>query len=419
MSERRRIRWLVGVAAAASLLAGAVPAWGRVRLVTLPVRERVEIQLDNLNATLVEEERIVTLLKGTNHIDFSWSTVGIDKGMIQFRVVNMPLRRKRGDDPPSAVRPDGKVEQIRIVHVAYPPGENALVWQVWTEKPYAARVRVSYLVANLRPSFHYRALADHDERELVLRKYIRVDNLSGEAFGSSGIWAGFGNYFHREVGLNEAKQMLIWKFTGVPITKTYTFDWYGGQAVSDEPEQRYVAMHYVLTNSAKHHMGLFPLQPGKVRIFQDDGRGGEAFIGEDWGGFTPIDDKMKLYLGLARDVVVRRRVMKTTRHGVKGNLFDQELRIEYTIENFKNRPVLLDIPVNMDNLRNEFATQRGEFDCEWEILDDGTSLTKQQIERKDVTNVVYHVPLPAAPKDPGAKVEPVTVTVHLMLRNVW
>jgi len=41
---------------------------------------------------------------------------------------------------------------------------------------------------------------------------------------------------------------------------------------------------------------------GKVRIFQKDGHGGEAFTGEDWGKFTPIDDEMKLYLGLARDV---------------------------------------------------------------------------------------------------------------------
>jgi len=48
---------------------------------------------------------------------------------------------------------------------------------------------------------------------------------------------------------------------------------------------------------------------GKVGIFQKDGRGGEAFIGEDWGAFTPIDDEMKLYLGLARDVVVRRKVL--------------------------------------------------------------------------------------------------------------
>ena len=39
-------------------------ALARIKLITLPVRERVEIQLDNPNATLVEEERIVPLVKG-------------------------------------------------------------------------------------------------------------------------------------------------------------------------------------------------------------------------------------------------------------------------------------------------------------------------------------------------------------------
>jgi hypothetical protein len=419
MNTRVAVRGLAAVLVAGAVLAAAGAASARVKLVTLPVRERVEIQLDHLDATLVEEERVVTLLKGTNHIDFSWSSTQIDKGTIQFRVVNMPLRGKRRGDPPQSVRPDGRIEQIRIIHVAYPPNENALVWEVYTEKPYAARVRISYLIHNLRRSFHYRAVADHEEKFLVLRNYIRVDNFSGEDFGASGVWAGFGNYFQRVFGLNEAKQLLLWKFPRVPITKTYTFDWWTGQKVPDEPDQRYVAMHYLLANDKAHGMGLFPLQNGKVRIFQKDGRGGEAFIGEDWGRFTPIDDRMKLYLGLARDVVVNRKVMKTTRHPVKGNLFDQELVIEYTIENFKTSPVVLDVQVDMNRLRNDFAGDHGGFDCEWEILDEGTTLGKEQIERKDAVHVVYHVPLEAAPKDPDEKVEPVKVTVHLMIRNVW
>ena len=50
-------------AAAVVVMMACLPAkgWGRIKLITLPVRERVEIQLDNPNATLVEEERIVPL----------------------------------------------------------------------------------------------------------------------------------------------------------------------------------------------------------------------------------------------------------------------------------------------------------------------------------------------------------------------
>ena len=63
------------------------PASARVKLITLPVRERVEIQLDNPNATLVEEERIVPLVKGENQVDFSWANTQIDPNTIVFRVV--------------------------------------------------------------------------------------------------------------------------------------------------------------------------------------------------------------------------------------------------------------------------------------------------------------------------------------------
>ncbi len=412
-------RFIAALVACAAIicLTGARSATARIKLVTLPVRERVEIQLDNANATLVEEERIVTLLEGTNKIDFSWSNTAIDKGTIRFRVVDMPLRKGTNKDHTSLLRPDGQVEMIRVINVAYPPGENALLWEVFAEKPFAARVRISYLISNLTRSFNYRAVAEHDESTLTLREYVRLGNFSGEEFGDSGIWAGFGEYFHREIGMNEAKELLIWKFLNVPIEKTYTFDWWTGQHVPEQREQRYVEMRYVLHNDEEHQMGEFPLQFGKVRIFQKDGRGGEAFIGEDWGRFTPIDDEMKLYLGLARDVVVKRKVTQNRRRKVHGNLYHQEITLKYTIENFKSDPVTLDINEDMNRLRDSFCEHKDRT-AQWEIVPKGTSIGKKQIERKDARTAIFHVPLEAAPEG-EAEVEPVEVTVHMFLRNEW
>ena len=69
-------RWLVlGLAALAGLTSSAD---ARIKLITLPPRERVEVQLDNPGATLVEEERIVPLVKGENQVDFSWANTQID-----------------------------------------------------------------------------------------------------------------------------------------------------------------------------------------------------------------------------------------------------------------------------------------------------------------------------------------------------
>ena len=72
---------------AAAVSALPATAMARIKLITLPVRERVEIQLDNPNATLVEEERIVPLVKGVNQVDFSWANTQIDPNTIVFRVI--------------------------------------------------------------------------------------------------------------------------------------------------------------------------------------------------------------------------------------------------------------------------------------------------------------------------------------------
>jgi len=396
MSRKRLVVGIVVVCAALAALAPAASA--RIKLATLPVRQRVEIQLENENATLVEEERVVTLLKGTNHIDFSWSNTFVDKQTILFR----PLA------------PAGDVE---VIHSAYPPNENALVWEVFAKNAGAVRVRISYLVGNLRRTFSYRATAEADESTLVLRNYMRVWNFSGEEFGLSGIWAGFGLAFQdKEIGLQESKEVLIAKFAEVPITKKFIFNWRTGQPVPDEPNQRYVTMHYVLKNDEAHKLGQFPLPYGKVRIFLKDGKGGEAFTGEDWGKFTPIDDEMKLYLGLARDVKVERTVKKNERQKIHGNLYNQEVIVQYKMQNFKKDPALLDIEEDMNQLRNEFCGQK-DHEAQWELLADTTD--KAKVERKSAQNVEIHVGLAARPKEADKKPDEVVFLLHVMFKNEW
>ena len=416
MRSAARLRLALIACALAAVLSGPRSAMARIKLVTLPARERVELQFDNPNFTLVEEERIVTLLQGSNKIDFSWTNTAIDKGTIQFRVVDMPVRPKKEDDHPSVVRPDGQVETIQVINVAYPPGENALVWEVFTGEPVAARVRISYLISRLTRSFNYRAVAEHDESTMTLRKYIRLGNFSGEEFGNSGIWAGFGEYFHREIGMNEAKELLIWKFKEVPIKKTYTFDWWRGQHVPNEPEQRYVEMRYVLQNDEEHKLGEFPLQFGKVRIFQDDGRGTTAFLGEDWGKFTPLDDEMRLYLGVAQDIVVKRTIEQNNRRRIAGNLYDHDIIVKFEIENFKDQPVTLDVKENLVHLRNELIGNRGR-DIQWELGGQTTFAGGPDDEDSTYDNLVFHADLPAAAG--GGKADKIVHKLHIVIKNEW
>ena len=67
------------------------------------------LSLRNPGATLVEEERLITLQKGVNKVDFSWRGVNIDSSSIQARMLSHP-------------------ENVTILNTSYPPNENALVW---------------------------------------------------------------------------------------------------------------------------------------------------------------------------------------------------------------------------------------------------------------------------------------------------
>ena len=114
-----------------------------VKLITLPARERVEIQLDNFNTTLVEEERIIPLAEGVNDVVFAWANTNIDKDSIQFRCLTDP-------------------ENIRVLSVSYPPGENALIWQVSSPRAGSARVRTSYIIGGLDQTFMSRGIASKE-----------------------------------------------------------------------------------------------------------------------------------------------------------------------------------------------------------------------------------------------------------------
>ena len=392
----------------AAVLITASPTFARIKMAALPQRERVEIQLDHGAYTLVEEERIVPLLasnsrRGNNFVDFSWSNTQIDKDSIQFR----PLAIRKGDGFQPI--PAGAVA---VINVAYPPNENALVWEIYAQGAYAVKARVSYLIRNLDRSFSYRAKADKEETTLFLRKYLQLRNYSGEDFGEAGIWAGFGPHFFKPVGQQTDTKMLLEKFAAVPIRKTFSFDWYAhGRLNPDKPFASRILIHYLVTNDKAHGLGRYPLQPGKVRIFIDDGHEGEAFLGEDWAGLTPIDARLGLFLGDARDIVCTRKIARNVRHKIRGNRFNQELVIRYECENFKKKAAQLEIVEQLNRLCRQYGGDP-HGDVEWELGPQTTQGLRITYERGRATPIL-HVDL--APK-PDQKQ---TFVLHLTLKNIW
>jgi len=243
---------------------GSPLAQARVKLVALPERARVVVSLTNPQATLVEEERILTLQQGVNHVDFSWAGVHIDPRSIQVRMLSHP-------------------EQVLVLNTSYPPNENALVWEVSSPAAQEERVRISYLLSNLGRDIVYKAVAEPDEKSVMLRNYLRLRNDSGEDLTDAEIVLGYGAKFTRSIAHGEVLELLSERIEGVVVKKVLNWD-AAQQPWDPEYQQDTVGLPltYVIQNDKASKLGGHTLLPGKARIFIKTGAQGEgvAFTGE-------------------------------------------------------------------------------------------------------------------------------------------
>ena len=277
------------------LLMVSAVSQGRIKLVALPERAATVIRLDNPRATLIEEERVLTLQKGLNKVDFSWKAVSIDADSIRLQALDHP-------------------GNVTLLNVSYPPNEAALVWEISSDGDYAEKVRISYLLSNIDRLITYKAIADKGETAVDLKSYLVLRNFSGEDFDKARVLLDYGESFEQGIDHEETKQMLFLKAAKVPITKIWTFD--AGKLPWD-PEQLEnrnvgIPVSYRIVNNSQSGLGEFSLWGGKARIFQDDGHESTIFLGEDVTSMVPVGEKTELYIGDSRDIVVTQRKMEET-----------------------------------------------------------------------------------------------------------
>lgn len=342
---------------------------GRIKLVALPQRAATVIRLDNPNATLIEEERALTLQKGVNKVDFSWNGVSIDADSIRLKVLDHP-------------------DKVTLLNVSYPPGEAALVWEINSDSDYVETVRISYLLSNIDRLITYKAVADKKESQVDLKSFLVLRNFSGEDFDSARVLLDYGEAFENGISHEETKKMLFYKAGNVPIRKVWTFD---AAKLPWDPEQLEnrnvgIPVTYEITNSSKSRLGEFSLWGGKARIFQDDGHNSTIFLGEDYTNQVPVGEKMELYIGDSRDIVVTQRKMKDERINLRRNnrghviLYDTEEEITAKIENFKNSDAVLTVIEHIPG--------------QWEM-----KKCNMEYERVDAETIKFEIELPAHSKE--------------------
>jgi hypothetical protein len=146
---------------------------------------------------------------------------------------------------------------------------------------------------------------------------------------------------------NQTKQMTLLDANQVPLKKLFIFaghPQYYYQMNQGSQKQK-VGVFLELENTKKNNLGI-PLPKGTLRVYKEDKDGSLQFIGEDRIDHTPKDEKFKIKIGEAFDVVGER--VQTDYKRLGPNLF--EVAFEVSLRNHKKEDikVLVEEPIPGD-----------------------------------------------------------------------
>ena len=138
----------------------------------------------------------------------------------------------------------------------------------------------------------------------------------------------------------EDKQVVLLEGHGIHVQKQLIFfgeqNYYRGSYGQISSNQK-VGVFLDIQNEEKNHLGI-PLPKGVVRVYEADASGAQQFIGEDAIDHTPRDEKVRVKMGEAFDVVGDRVEKNWKTLGECRSETDWEI----TLKNHKDVPVTVE-----------------------------------------------------------------------------
>jgi hypothetical protein len=265
-----------------------------------------------------------------------------------------------------------------------------LNWLLKSDKSGAQDAQISYITDGLGWKADYVALVNKDDSMLDLTGWVTLNNESGAIYKDAKLTLMAGDVrrvqpqndflvsrkvayaamaapepqfqeksffeYHMytmerptTVSNNETKQLSLLNAASVPTKKEMIYDargdwfrnwWYPGRTDGD-PGSGYDTSNYhkvnvvlEVINSKANHMGM-PLPKGRVRVYKLDDQGSQQFIGEDMIDHTPKDEKVRLYVGDAFDVVGDYK--RTNYQKISPNVVEESFEVK--VRNHKETPV--------------------------------------------------------------------------------
>jgi hypothetical protein len=226
-----------------------------------------------------------------------------------------------------------------------------LVWLLRNQTAPVQKVEASYLTGGITWKADYVMVVNDSDTKSDLTGWVTIDNKSGATYGNAALKLVAGDVNRARDGRREGrlmelaakaasareasrdfaeegffeyhlytldgrttiknqqtKQLALLNAADVPVTKHLVFygaqDYYRTQYGMPMSNQK-VSVLLELQNGKAQRLGV-PLPKGKVRVYKADAGGSQQFIGEDWIDHTPADERVRIKLGEAFDVVGER-----------------------------------------------------------------------------------------------------------------
>jgi hypothetical protein len=288
-----------------------------------------------------------------------------------------------------------------------------LAWLLRNTRPAPQRVEASYLTGGISWKSDYVMLINATDSRADLTGWVTINNQSGATYRDAALKLvagdvnraasrddsrramemaakaaspavadrefkseGFFEYHlytldgRTTIKESQTKQLTLLSAADIPVDKRFIY--YGaasyhrtqyGVPISNQK----VGVYLDIRNTKENRLGV-PLPKGKVRVYKADVSGSQQLIGEDWIDHTPKDERVRIKMGEAFDVVGE-RVQKDWKR-IGSNLY--EIEWEITLRNHKKEGVTIEViepmPGDWEILRTTHPHEKLQaFTARWSI----------------------------------------------------
>jgi hypothetical protein len=288
-----------------------------------------------------------------------------------------------------------------------------LAWLLRNPRPAPQRVEASYLTAGISWKSDYVMLINAADSRADLTGWVTINNQSGATYRDAALKLVAGD-INRAASRDDSRRAMEmaakaaspavadreFKSEGFFEYHLYTLD---GRTTIKESQTKQLTLlsaadfpvdkHFIYYGAASYHrtqygvpianqkVGVYldirnikenrlgvPLPKGKVRVYKADASGSQQLIGEDWIDHTPKDERVRIKMGEAFDLVGE-RVQKDWKK-VGSNLY--EIEWEITLRNHKKEAVTVEViepmPGDWEVLRATHPHEKLQaFTARWKI----------------------------------------------------